>query len=185
VLEAPLVEDVEKPVEFGTNSGAAGGVRVGYRVNTPAAFELMFEYGDIFTSDTDNAITADGTEIDASYSKQSYRLGVNVRLMTPGKSARFVGTLGGGIVIDDIDVEKNDGTPCPTCSFPGGWGVDPYLLSELGFELDFSGVLVGACLQSYFQSARGIERSDSEKDLYDDDVLIHIGGSLRAGYAFW
>ena len=182
VLEAPLLEN---PVEFGTNSGAAGGVRVGYRVNTPAAFEFMFEHGDIFTNDADNAITSDGTEIDAGYSKQSYRLGVNVRLMTPGKSARFVGTLGGGIVIDDLDVEQADGAPCPTCSFPGGWGVDPYLLSELGFELDFSGVLVGACLQSYFQSARGIERSDSEKDLYDEDVLIHIGGSLRAGYAFW
>jgi len=58
-------------------------------------------------------------------------------------------------------------------------------LNELGFELDFSGVLVGACFQSYFQSARGIERTDSEENVYDHDVLVHVGGSLRAGYAFW
>ncbi|NUQ78899.1 MAG: hypothetical protein HUU21_35690 [Polyangiaceae bacterium] len=164
--------------EFDTTSGAAGGFRAGYRVNTPASFDFMFEYGDISTD-----FTVGGGSY--SYNKQSFRLGINLRLMTPGKSARFVGNLGGGIAIDDIDFRTADGAPCPTCSFKGSWGVNPYLLNELGFELDFSGVLVGACLQSYFQSARGIEISGTESDAYDEDVLVHIGGSLRAGYALW
>lgn len=174
-LSHPDMEDYEA---IDTTSGAAGGIRVGYRVNTPASFDFMFEYGDIFTENANNTL-------DYGYSKQSYRLGVNLRLMTPGKSARFVGNLGGGLVIDDIDLTARSGAPCTTCPFTGAWGVNPYLLNELGFELDFSGVLVGACLQSYFQSARGIEKSGTEIDAYDHDVLIHIGGSLRAGYAIW
>jgi hypothetical protein len=152
-------------------------------VNTPASFDFMFEYGDVFITNPGN-----GEDVgDYGYSKQSYRLGVNLRLMTPGKSARFVGNIGGGIVIDDIDLSTSNGDACPPqrCPFQGAWGIDPYLLNELGFELDFSGVLVGACLQSYFQSARGIEKSGTDVNAYDHDVLVSIGGSLRAGYAFW
>jgi hypothetical protein len=178
-LLVPLSHPVlTAPDRIETTSGGAGGVRVGYRVNTPASFDFMFEYGDIFTTNPAGGY---------GYSKQSYRLGVNLRLMTPGKSARFVGNLGGGIAIDDIDLTAINGGACPAgaCSFLGAWGVDAYLLNELGFELDFSGVLVGACFQSYFQSARGIERTDSEENVYDHDVLVHVGGSLRAGYAFW
>jgi hypothetical protein len=172
-ISNPLVDFNEG---FDPTSGGAGGIRVGYRVNTPASFDFMFEYGDVFTAHE---------TLDYGYSKQSYRLGVNLRLMTPGKSARFVGNLGGGIVIDDIDVTTRRGAPCTTCPFTGAWGVDPYLLNELGFELDFSGVLVGASLQTYFQSARGIEKSGSDINAFSDDVLIHVGGSLRAGYALW
>jgi hypothetical protein len=176
-LLVPLSHPVlTAPDRIETKSGGAGGVRVGYRVNTPASFDFMFEYGDVFTAHE---------TLDYGYSKQSYRLGVNLRLMTPGKSARFVGNLGGGIVIDDIDVTTRRGAPCTTCPFTGAWGVDPYLLNELGFELDFSGVLVGASLQTYFQSARGIEKSGSDINAFSDDVLIHVGGSLRAGYALW
>ena len=63
-------------------------------------------------------------------------------------------------------------------------GVDPYFLNELGLELDFGGVLVGASLQSYFQSAKGIDLDNGE-NAYTDDVLMHFGGGLRVGYAFW
>jgi hypothetical protein len=167
-LLVPLSHPVlTAPDRIETKSGGAGGVRVGYRVNTPASFDFMFEYGDIFTTNPAGGY---------GYSKQSYRLGVNLRLMTPGKSARFVGNLGGGIAIDDIDLTAINGGACPAgaCSFLGAWGVDAYLLNELGFELDFSGVLVGACFQSYFQSARGIERTDSEENVYDHDVLVHV-----------
>jgi hypothetical protein len=162
--------------EIETTSGGAGGVRIGYRVNTPASFEFMFEYGNIFTADEPE---------NQGYSRSSYRLGLNLRLMTPGKTARFVGTLGGGLVIDDIDFTDAMGGACDAgCLEQGASGADPYLINELGFELDFGGVLLGASMQSYFQSTKGID-FESGKNAYDGDVLIHLGGGLRVGYALW
>lgn len=165
--------------EFDTKSGGAGGFRVGYRVNTPASFDFMFEYGNIFT-------TASDANVDIGYSRSSFRVGLNLRLMTPGKTARFVGTLGGGLVVDDIEFTDKNGAACPDtrCSHTMASGVDPYFLNELGLELDFGGVLVGASLQSYFQSAKGID-FDNGENAYTDDVLMHFGGGLRVGYAFW
>lgn len=174
---------------FEIRSGGAGGARVGYRLNTTASFDLMFEYGNIFTTNEGN----DPNSLDDNfgYVKQSFRIGGNLRLMTSGKSARFVGTLGGGVVIDLIDLTNRDGGTLTFC--PGGVctshrsasGANPYLLNEVGFELDFSGVLVGACFQTYFQSAKGIDWDDNDANAYDHDALVHLGGSLRAGYAFW
>jgi len=64
-------------------------------------------------------------------------------------------------------------------------GFDPFLLSELGFELDFDGVLVGVALESIFQSSKGVDRGGDEPSPWDDDAIIQIGPSIRIGYALW
>ncbi len=176
---ASLLVPTAHPVHFPNadpNSGAAGGLRVGYRVNTPASFDLMFEYGNV-TADTDK--TAVG-EVD--YSLSSTRFSLNLRLMTPGKTVRMVGTIGGGFALSDLSAYTDytgKASFCPDdCT-----GADPFLLGEIGLELDFGGVLVGLSGQSYFQSTKGMETGDDEP--YGNDPLIFLGGGLRVGYGTW
>ena len=152
-------------------TGAAGGFRAGYRVNTPAAFEAMFEYGNV---------TVDTTRpVDSSYSLSSLRFGLNLRLMSPGRTVRFVGEMGGGLSSDDLEftIDGAD-TSCASCKKVTA--LDPYFLSELGLEVDFGGVLVGAMFVSYFQATKGLG-----KNAYGNDPLVWAGGGIRAGYGTW
>jgi hypothetical protein len=150
-----------------SNSGGAGGFHVGYRVNTPAAFDFMFEYGNVLTTSTKDA--------NIGYTLQSFRFGLNVRLMTPGRTVRFVGSIGGGLVYDLVDYNITNGAACLCRSASG---VDPYLMGELGLELDFG--------ESYFQSSRGIKTSGAQQTFaYSSSPLVHLGGGLRVGYALW
>jgi hypothetical protein len=167
-----------------TNSGGSGGIRLGYRVNTPASFDFMFEYGNVYTTNTKSGLNPDAPSTgDIGYTLSSFRFGLNLRLMTPGRVARFVGTIGGGLVYDVVDFSVAKGA---TCTCRSASGVDPFLMGELGLELDFGGVLVGAALQSYFQSSRGIKTDDEDKALaYESAPLVHLGGGLRVGYALW
>ncbi|KYF77636.1 hypothetical protein BE11_48100 [Sorangium cellulosum] len=164
------------------NSGGAGSIRVGYRVNTPAAFDLMLQYANINIESDDTAYQ------NASYTLGSTRLGLNVRLMTPGQTWRFVGSIGGGLTYDKVrfhNVGTTDGDICGGRCSPAS-GVNAFVFSEAGVELDLDGVLLGFSLDSYFQSSRGIDYEGGEDGppLYSS-VLLHLGGSLHAGYAFW
>jgi hypothetical protein len=180
-LLVPFSHPKEVP-GLGTNSGGSGGIRLGYRVNTPASFDFMFEYGNVFTTNDRNVTTAEAGDI--SYTLSSFRFGLNLRLMTPGRTVRFVGSLGGGLVYDLVDFSVAKGAVCAACRDASG--VDPFLMGELGLELDFGGVLLGAALQSYFQSSRGIKTDDMEEALaYESAPLVHLGGGLRVGYALW
>ncbi|WP_437277591.1 hypothetical protein WME90_41115 [Sorangium sp. So ce375] len=165
------------------NSGGAGSIRVGYRVNTPAAFDVMLQYANIATGSDDPAYP------NASYTLGSTRLGLNVRLMTPGQTWRFVGSIGGGLTYDSV---KFDSIKTPEGDICNGLcqkadGVNAFVFSEVGVELDLGGVLLGVSLDSYFQSSRGISYKNNDQDdvtLYSA-VLLQLGGSLHAGYAFW
>ena len=185
-----LLGPVSHPTGFPgatANSGAAGGVRVGYRVNRAAAFNATFEYGNV-------VVRASDVSDDSDYSLSSTRFGLDLRLMTPGKTVRFVGTVGGGAVSTDLtfDLTSRLATLCDGavsgCDFPrlekcegdGCSGLDPYFQSEVGIELEFGGVLLGAALQSYFQATKGIDESP-----YDNDALVFLGGGLRVGYGAW
>jgi hypothetical protein len=174
-LLAPLAHPQYFPAGE-AQSGAVVGLRPGYRVNNAAAFEAMFEYGNVTV---DSKVYSD-----SSYSLSSYRFGLNLRLMTPGRSVRFVGTLGGGLTNDVLEYDLNDakaGTNvCPAELCKETNGLDPYFLSELGLELEFGGVLVGAALQSYFQAMKGLD-----KVAYDNDPLVWFGAGLRIGYGTW
>lgn len=176
---ASLLFPTQHPVGFPKpqiNSGAAGGLRVGYRVNNAAAFDLMFEYSSLYTG-SDSAANKDG-----SYTLKSTRLGIDLRLMTPGRVVRGVGSIGGGIVRDVVSFEKL-GDSCPKCVSSSG--IDPFLLAEIGVELDLSNVLIGVALETHFQSSRGIDGPDDTDQPFGTKPLVHVGPSLRIGYAFW
>ncbi|WP_437588729.1 hypothetical protein [Sorangium sp. So ce1000] len=165
------------------NSGGAGSIRVGYRVNTAAAFDVMLQYANIATGSDDPAYP------NASYTLGSTRLGLNVRLMTPGQTWRFVGSIGGGLTYDAVkfdSIKTPEGDICDgLCQRAAG--VNAFVFSEVGVELDLGGVLLGFSLDSYFQSSRGISYKNLDQDdvtLYSS-VLLELGGSLHAGYAFW
>jgi hypothetical protein len=139
---------------------------------------VMFEYG--------SASIDSGLDETTSFTLSSARFGLNLRLMSPGKSARFVGTIGGGATYDTFSFEPGgqcEGDKCgdvlPKC-VDGCSGFNAFLLGELGFELDLKGVLVGLAFQSYFQSIKGIDEAPFGKT----PVAI-IGGGLRVGYALW
>jgi hypothetical protein len=104
--------------------------------------------------------------------------------MTPGQTARLVGSLGGGVAYDTVSFSIDPADDCPIERCFDASGLDPFLLVDLGAELDFGGALVGLAVESYFQSSRGIDDAD-DHDLYYPRALVHLGGSLRVGYAFW
>ncbi len=157
-------------------NGGAGGLRAGYRVNVPAAFELLFEYGNIFARPRDPAFEGSG------YTLQSIRVGGAVRLMSPGKLLRFVGGLGGGLAYDWIRFKGEILKGCATCL--AAKGVDPFVVTDVGAELDIDHVLIGLSVQAVFQSSRGLE-APGEIEPFDSKPLIHVGPSVRVGYAFW
>lgn len=183
---ASLLWPLGHPRAFPTpeaNSGGAGSIRLGYRVNTPAAFDVMFQYANIATGSDHPSYQ------NASYTLGSTRLGLNVRLMTPGQTWRFVGSIGGGLTYDDVNFNSIT-TPqgddiCEERCQPAS-GVNAFVFSEVGVELDLGGVLLGFSLDSYFQSSRGISyvKGGDDIPLYSA-VLLQLGGSLHAGYAFW
>jgi hypothetical protein len=178
-LLAPMTAPKQAFPEMALGTGAAGGVRVGYRVNTAAAFELMFEYGNVRTGTHDDSD-------DARMSLSSTRFGANLKLMTPSPRVRFFGTLGGGFVYDDLTVESRDGGRCVgenSCS-----GYDPYFSSELGIEIEIGGVLIGAAGRSLFQATKGIDDADPNAystSPYADDPVWILGAGLHVGYALW
>jgi hypothetical protein len=166
-------QDFPEPVP---DSGAAGALRVGYQVNTAASFDVMLQYVNIAIHSKDDQ--------KAKYTFEAGRLGLNLRLMTPGQTARLVASLGGGLAYDTVNFNEDAGSNCAADQCFDASGVDPFVLADLGVELDFGGALVGFSLESYFQSSRGIDDKD-DRDLYDPRALIHLGGSIRVGYAFW
>lgn len=190
-----LLFPVTHPIKSSeTDSGGAFGVRLGYRVNTVAAFDFSVEYSDV-------AIDASNESL-GSYSTAAWRLGPTLRLMTPTRIFRPYLTLGGGLAHVDVEMELEPvGYAClnapPADAITGNpsyqrpsecqsaSGFDPYLLLEAGFELDFDGVLVGAAFETIMQSTKGIDTDDVDRSPYDDDPLVQMGPSLRVGYAFW
>ncbi len=179
IAMASLLFPTRYPTGFLTpeiNSGGAGGVRVGYQVNSVAGFDGFFEHSSLFTPST----VADNK----GYTLISNRIGADLRLMTPGKMVRVVGVIGGGVVIDSLGFDQ----PQPTCAAAvctDASGADPFLLLEAGLEFEFSGVLLGLALQSEFQSSRGISASGMTTAPFSNNPLIHLGPGLRVGYAFW
>lgn len=157
-----------------SNSGGAGTLRIGYRVNVAASFDVMLQYANV---EIDSSL-----ETRPNYTLSSGRFGVNLRLMSPGQRVRFVGSLGGGLVYDDVTFNSAGLTSCGLCKDASG--PDPFLHTDVGLEIDLSGVLLGFSLDSFFQSSRGIEDADGTS-IYEPDPLMHLGGSVHVGYAFW
>ena len=158
------------------NSGGAGGARLGYQVNGVAGFDGFFEHSSLFTPTKNDPL--------GGYTLISNRIGADLRMMTPGKTMRAVGVIGGGVVLDSLSFEKAK-PGCTPAECEKASGADPFLLLEAGLELEFSGVLVGVALETEFQSSRGITTTSDASAPYRNNPLIHLGPGLRVGYAFW
>ncbi|MEJ7729351.1 MAG: hypothetical protein WKG00_09050 [Polyangiaceae bacterium] len=182
MVTAGLMAPLAHPGNFlhpESESGGAFGARVGYRLNNAASFEGMFEYS--------NINVASETSPGADYTLASYHIGLNLRLHTPARRVRFVGILGGGLVHDSLKFDEPEATgfarvpgcrPDNECKDTSGF--DPYLLSELGIELEFGGVLVGLAFVSSFQAMKGLY-----EEAYGNNPIVLAGGGVRIGYGTW
>jgi hypothetical protein len=175
----PVTHPLRDPeVDF----GGTGGLRLGYRVNSVAAFDFMVEYEDV-------GIEAQDRNGKAKYSLFSWRLGPTLRVMTPTEDLRGYFTVGGGLAHDDVEFVGFDASNQVGCEHSGlcadASGFGPFMVAEAGFELDLSGVLVGAALESVVHSSKGVDRGGSEPSPWNDDAIVQLGPSLRVGYAFW
>jgi hypothetical protein len=171
-----------------TNSGGAGGFLIGYRVNTAAAFDFQFQYANMFTPGTGSNGAPGG------YTWGSTRFGLDLRLMTAGRTARFVGGVGGGFSIDQVKLDST--IPCetnadlatpgstPTTSGCTASGASPFVTGQLGLELDFGGVLLDVGLQTHVFSSRGITIPGGD-GIFDNNSLFDFGGGLGVGYGAW
>jgi hypothetical protein len=178
---ASLVQPLGTPKDFvnaRTNFGGLGGLRAGYRVNNPAAFDLMFAYANVYTGQQTS---------DNGFTFSTFRFGAEVRLMTSGKTVRFVGAFGGGFTLDSVRFDQGLIGKCSGCQ--DGSGANALLMGELGLEIDLSNVLLDLTLESQYQSSRGITpdsgATNLQKGIYDGNGIPWLGGGLRVGYAFW
>ncbi|APR84191.1 Hypothetical protein A7982_09540 [Minicystis rosea] len=175
-------------------SGAYG-LRLGVQVNNTAGFEIAYEHSSITTSTKMDETGEQGYRI------LSDRVGAALRLISPGKTWRFVGTVGGGVVVDGVkfghdvanacnDVALN-GTPCPFKGMQGSVGVDAFFLFEAGLELDIDHVLIDLGITSQFQSTGNltskvkVDGMEQEVGIYGSRPIINVGPALRVGYRFW
>lgn len=175
----------EQPAAFAgekMSPGVTAGIRGGYRVNTPVSFDAMFDYSNVQVSkDVDQTV---------SYNLEMVRAGLNMRLQTPGKTARFYGNFGGGLVWESLEFNYEGALGLATCLTPRDTpavtpsctnveGADGYFLIEGGLQLTLGGVLVDAAVGTYLQSTRGFG-----KGTYKDWLPVFEAG-LRVGYGFW
>jgi hypothetical protein len=139
------------------NSGGMVGARLGYRMSTPAGIELMFDYmsGRIGAGEESTVVL------------NAARFGGGFRLMSPGQKARFVATVGGGLAYKWIG----------TGDSPGGVAFGNL---DLGFEYDWSGVLLGLAAQ------QSVLLGGSDTDgVQLADPRFTFGLGVRVGYAAW
>jgi hypothetical protein len=169
-------------VEASNDPGVAGGIRLGYRVATILGLEGMFQYG---RAGGDGAI--DGTNTVGSFVTESLRIGPNLRLMTKGKTLRFVGTIGAGLAYDSLTFSGN---LTSLLDDPEG-AVSAYLLLEPAIELQIGHLILGAALPIMPTSSQGGDTADSSGsgsantgDSFSS-ALAQIGFQLRVGYGSW
>jgi hypothetical protein len=164
-----------------TDWGGAFGLRVGYQVNAIAGFDISFEHSSIGSSST----SMNKHRIYAN------RLAGGLRLISTGRTVRFVGALGGGPAINDFTfrdgmnalgkptvlacVQEKDGS----CQLKTG--VDAFAYLELGLEIDIDHVLIDLGLESEFQATGNM----LDGRVFDGKPLVNLGPALRVGYRFW
>ena len=177
-----------QPTDFsGGGFGVSGGARVGYRLAAIVGVELGFEYA--HTGATGQGKPSFGelsepSSVPLHYGLSSYRIGPNVRLMTTGRTVRFVQTFGGGVSIDSVAWEPGAGS---TVTRQGARGADAFGMSETGFEVDLGGTLLGLTVQNVVTSSGALDHATHDKfsaDAYSGPQYA-LGLGLRAGYRLW
>jgi hypothetical protein len=167
--------------QAGTNmakaAGGALGVRAGYRIWTPAAAELMLEWGRQEVSNACDAATCDtATPVLREYSLATVRVGSNVRLMSAGEKLRFSSTLGVGSVRHTLDI--------PGVARATGWNA--YLMLELGMQVNFGNLLLGLDALAFVDATNNTNSHEGSNSYepYTGGLLI-VGLGLRAGWSEW
>jgi len=142
--------------------GAGGmfGMRLGYRSSTRVGFEFIFDY-------MNNRVATEAPPDTDRVVLSITRLGGGLRLMSPGRTMRFVATIDGGLAYKWIGAGKSPGAV-------------PFVNLDLGLEYDWSGVLLGvAAQQNVFMASDDV----NGRELSDPRVTIGLG--VRIGYAGW
>ncbi|MFO0611417.1 MAG: hypothetical protein U0414_02430 [Polyangiaceae bacterium] len=183
-------------VEATNNAGAMGGLRAGFRINTYAAFEGSFDYSNV----TGGRTSPSGSQSDpAEYSFSSWRLGPFLRLMSPGRIARFVGAVGGGLAFHDVSFSNVTGdAACIKSAQPlierclDSWGVDFFVTADAGVEFNIGRAILGLRLEVTVDGTKGSnDNQGSEKsadrvgNAFDNDPVPFIGPIAHFGYSVW
>jgi hypothetical protein len=148
-------------VMFGEDGG--GGIvggRFGYRTSTRVGLEFMLDY-------MNNRVKTSAPPADDTVVLNAVRFGGGFRLMSPGRTARFVATIGAGLAYKWIGSGKSPGAV-------------PFGNLDLGFEYDWSGVLLGIAAQ---QSLLFGGDDTGGAELADPRFTVGLGA--RIGYAAW
>jgi hypothetical protein len=177
------------PSDFsGTAVGVSAGARLGYRFASIAGAELAFEYAHASASGQGTPsgggdITGTPMSVAMSYTLSSFRVGLQLRLMTTGQRVRFVQTLGGGPMVDTLKWTSAPGA----IARQGASGVDGFAMSETGVELDFAGVLLGLTAQQVLGSRGAL--AAAQPAMFSTDAYggpqYTLGIGLRGGYRLW
>jgi hypothetical protein len=177
-----------------TDFGAGFGVRVGFQVNNTAGFDLSYQHSAIQTYKSGDPT---GT---ISYRLVSERVALGLRLSTPGKMWRFVATVAGGVVYDQVQWGENVHDACmdtSNCRFPtksevsttNVHGLDAFGMVETVAELDVDRVLIDLGMEAQFQStgniSSGMTMTTFAGSIFGTRPIINIGPAVRIGYRFW
>jgi hypothetical protein len=186
-------------------SGAAAGVRAGYRIWTPIAVEALLEAGRHEVSeacDTNLKSTANNRSCDGSnplyrkFELDSVRIGPNLRVMSGGEKLRFTAVAGVGAVRHQMHLDAIDGKSSadygdaaePLGGDAQGW--DPYFLLEVGAQYNAGHILLE------LDGLTFIDGASNTKGSYDYDNkewtpfsstggLFVAGIGLRVGWSEW
>jgi hypothetical protein len=139
--------------------GIVGG-RFGYRTSTRIGLEFLVDY-------MNNRVKTSAPPADDTVGFNAVRFGGGVRLMSPGRTARFVATINAGLAYKWLGSGVSPGAV-------------PFGNLDLGFEYDWSGVLLGVAAQQGLLLG-GDETTGSE--LADPRFTVGLG--VRIGYAGW
>jgi len=180
-------------------SGAAVGVRAGYRVWTPIGVEMLVEGGrhDVKKAcDTDVEKSADrpcGTHpFERSFRLDSVRLGPALRVMSGGETLRFTSSIGTGAVrhemrLDPPDKSDPDYNPSIYGGTASGW--DPYFLLEVGIQYNWSHILLeldGLVFLDGASNVKGhLDDNSSWEPFKDTGGLVMGGLGIRVGWSEW
>jgi hypothetical protein len=168
----------------GAQWGGAGGLHIGYRVADFAGFELIGQFSDIRLKGTVEDEAANLKVENGKMRLSSGRVGGLFRVMIPGRSfIRFVGTLGGGVLIEELEwdnlFEDTFGQ-----RYEDQKGVGGFAQLDLGAEVELKNVLLGLYVQQTGQTTKHFDTSN-DQNAFDEGVILVIGPQIRVGYSLW
>lgn len=174
----PLNLDISKAKSGG--GVAALGLRAGYRLSSPIAFDLLLAAGELeVLGATDKSVTPNVTH---DYALRSIHLGPNLKLMTTGESVRFVTGVGAGMVHHRLAISGGVAEEVR--------GVDPYFLLELALGFNFGRFLGEIGLVALIDGTTTLQRgfsAEANRRLTRDlgTTLPMVGLGLRGGFSQW